>query len=59
MDENPYKAPEIDPNAELRAKLRRRKRINLALTVCLAVVLFVAYWGIRVLFMALNKWLFE
>src|SRR5882672_7499853 len=54
MDENPYKSPAQDFMAELRIKRRRRKLINVALTLGLFIVLFVAYWGIRALFVVLN-----
>lgn len=59
MDENqnPYEAPAPDFNAELPMIRRRRKLLNIAMIVGLTVVLFVAYWGVRVLFFLLNNWL--
>ena len=57
--ENPYRAPKLDPDTDLQIRRRQRKLTNFVLTIGLSVVLFVAYWGIRILFWALNRWLFR
>lgn len=57
-NQNPYNAPLPDANAELRIIRRRRKLTNIAMTALLSVVLLAAYLGVRMLFAALNNWLF-
>jgi hypothetical protein len=55
--QNPYSAPAPDRKVELRAKMRRRKVKYLAQAVALFVLLFPAYWGVRILLGLFNQWL--
>lgn len=55
---NPYRPPAPDQDVELRLALRRRKLANRAIFVAIFVVLFAAYWGVRLGIMLINGWLF-
>jgi hypothetical protein len=57
MDENPYKAPREHFTEEIRRKRRRRKQINFILTVALFVGLFVAFWGLKLIYQVVGGWI--
>ncbi|MCE9556128.1 MAG: hypothetical protein K8T91_22495 [Planctomycetes bacterium] len=61
MEDNPYQPPSDQPeSAQVRIQRarRRRKLRHLVIGVVGFVVLFSAYWGIRIAFEILNNWLF-
>jgi hypothetical protein len=56
---NPYQSPVAAPIDRIHAARSRRRWINNGLTVVIAVVLFVAYWGIKFLLGHFNNWVLQ